>query len=133
MNAIKVKSGDSKRKVPLKEAVVLNTILTKKPARIKRFISATRPFFRLSDDFFEIVNPYLDVKKDGTALYSGLIVRTGYKKFIIIRVSGYTIDEKYMETLILNHLKEEGAHFKEVDIEEFVFPRILVGLFERVI
>ncbi len=120
MITIDLKIKEKLDHVHIKDDVLFNAILSEHPTLIKKLIRSIDPFYKISRNFFEIVNNYVDFKSDGTSMYAGLIVRTGLTKYAVLYLGGSEIDEEYMIYLIDEYIHDLGDYIpKTVDIDRF--------------
>jgi len=94
--------------INLKEEVLLNVFLSKKPDEIKKLIESKRFGYKVSSSFFDIVNNFIDFDDDGTSKYAGLIVRTNLEDYVVLYLDGTSPDEDYMNSLIEEYIKDIG-------------------------
>ncbi len=117
---IDLKFKDGKNAVSLQDEVLFNALLSQRPEFIKKLIKNMSPFYRIKEDYFEVINPFVDIDKNGMSLYAGLIVRTSFDKFAVIYLEKSTLNEKYMTTLISSYLHDRGEDvMNRVDIVKF--------------
>lgn len=120
MIMLDLKLGNTDGKVKIKDEVLFNAILSKNPKLIKKLIKSIHPLYKISDDFFEIVNTYVDFTRNGVSLYSGLVVRTGLIDYAVLYLENTTLDEEYLVEVVNDFINDTGDYTPtEININKF--------------
>jgi len=113
------------KSIKIKDDVLFNALLIEHPSSIKKIINAITYNYKISDDFFEILNKFIDITEDGVSLYPGLIVRTGLYDYAILYLESAKIDEEYMLKIINEYIYDVGDHnYKTININKFEVDKI---------
>lgn len=124
----------TKQKIKIKDEVLFNALLSKNPKLIKKLIKSIRPFYKISDAFFEIVNTFVDFTLDGVSIYTGLIVRTGLDDYAVLHLEGVPLDEEMMLKIIDVYIKDTGDHTPiEINVNKFEINRkVFLSIMENI-
>ena len=120
MLEIDIKIDEKTKKIKINKNVLFNSQLVSHPKLIKKLIKHVNRSYKISDDFFEIINNYIDYNKEGRLLYSGLIVRTGLDNYAVLYLKNTKIDEEYMIKIINDYIFDIADHIpSELIIDKF--------------
>lgn len=110
MITLEMNFKDETRKINLKEEILFNALLSKNDKLIKKLIKHNHPFYKISGDFYEVVNKYVDIKEDGSTLYGGLIVRTSFDTFAVLYLEDTEVDDDYIIKTIDEFIHDTGEN-----------------------
>lgn len=120
MITLKLNIDKKDKNIQVTDEVLINSVLNQNPKIINKLIKSMAPFYKISKDYFDIVNPFIDYNSNGEALYAGLIVRVAIDTYVILYLEGYSIDEKAALLLIDEYIKDiEDFQPKEINIDTF--------------
>lgn len=120
MITLDLKINNTDGKVKLKDDVLFNAVLSKNPKLISKLIKSIHPLYKISDDFFEIVNTYIDFTQNGISLYSGLVVRTNLNDYAVLYLEDSEIDEEYLIKVLDEYIHDIGDYTpKEINVNKF--------------
>lgn len=116
------------KKVKVDENFLFNAELIKRPNLIKTLIKKVKYTYIINDNFFEILNNYVDFNKDGESIYSGLIVRTNIDSYAVLYLEGSTIDEEYMLKIIDEYIYDINDYTpEEINVDKFeIDPKLFL-------
>ena len=116
------------KKVKVDENFLFNAELIKRPNLIKTLIKKVKYTYVINDNFFEILNNYVDFNKDGESIYSGLIVRTNIDSYAVLYLEGSTIDEEYMLKIIDEYIYDINDYTpEEINVDKFeIDPKLFL-------
>ncbi|HBA37907.1 MAG TPA: hypothetical protein DCY94_04215, partial [Firmicutes bacterium] len=124
MITIDLNLNNKTKKVSIKDDILFNALLAKNKKIIKKLIRSIKPFYKISDAFFEIVNNFVDFSPGGKSLYAGLIVRVGLCKYAVLYLESSRIDEEYMISLIDSYIHDVGDYRPgEVEVDKIEIKR----------
>lgn len=103
------------KKIKLREDALFNAFLGTHPDIIKKVIKSILPAYKVHEDFFALINGFVDFDEKGNSIYPGLIVRTGLFDFAVLYLENTYIDQEYMLYLIREYL-EDIADGKPLEI-----------------
>ena len=122
MEALKLNIG--KTDINIGDEVLLNSVLNENPKMIKRLIKSISPFYKINENYFDIVNPFIDYNIEGQPIYAGLIIRTNKAIYAILYLEGHSIDEENALLLIEDYIRDiDDFHPKEIKIDTFKIKR----------
>lgn len=125
MISLELNINNEIKSVKIHEDVLFNALLIEHPASIKKIINSITCNYNISDDFFEIINKYIDITSEGVSLYPGLIVRTGLCDYAILYLETSKIDEEYMLKIINEYIYDVGDYkYKTININKFEVDKI---------
>ena len=117
MITLKLKIADKMQDVNIKEDVIFNAMLLEHKEVIKPLIKATIPTYRIKDQYFKIVNPFIDFKSDCTSLYPGFIVRTNLYDYAVLFLQGSILDEANIIEIIKEYIYDTtDSKPKEINV-----------------
>lgn len=124
MITLKLNIDKKDKDIQVTDEILINSILNQNPKIINKLIKSIAPFYKISRDYFDIVNPFVDYNSNGDSLYAGLIVRVSIDTYVILYLEGYNIDEKVALLLIDEYIKDiEDFQPKEINIDTFKIKR----------
>ena len=104
--------------------ILFNVIISKDLKIIKKIIKRIDPGYKISDEFLQIINNFVDIDKSGLASYPGLIVRTSIQDYAILYLEDSKLDEDYIVDLITEFIIDRDDYIsKEFNITKFIVKK----------
>ncbi len=104
--------------------ILFNVIISKDLKIIKKIIKRIDPSYKISDEFLQIINNFVDIDKSGLASYPGLIVRTSIQDYAILYLEDSKLDEDYIVDLITEFIIDRDDYIsKEFNITKFIVKK----------
>ena len=131
MITIELNLKNQTRKIELQDDVLFNALLSQNDNMIRKLIKMAHPLYKISDAFFDIVNRYVHVTDEGSTLYGGLIVRTGFDEFAVLYLENASLDDDYIVELVEGYLHDTGenismtVNINKIEIDRLLFLRAL--------
>lgn len=120
MITLDIKIDEKLKSIKIKEDVLFNAILIDQPKSIKKIIKNINSTYKISNDFFEVLNKFIDFTDDGVSLYPGLIIRTGLYDYAILYLENAKLDEEYMLDIIREYIYDVGHHnYHTINLNKF--------------
>lgn len=117
---LNIKINEKLEKIELNEELLFNVVLCENVSLIKKLIKMIHPTYKIDTHQFKIVNKYIELDKDLTALYPGLIVKVKYDTYAILYLEGGVINEEYMISIIKNFIYDTCENSpKQINIDMF--------------
>lgn len=117
---LNIKINEKLEKIELNEEIMFNVVLCENVSLIKKLIKMIHPTYKIDTHQFKIVNKYIELDKDLTALYPGLIVKVKYDTYAILYLEGSVINEEYMISIIKNFIYDTCENSpKQINIDMF--------------
>lgn len=107
----------------VKDEILFNAIIGKDKDLIRKLIKSIHPLYRVKDNFFEVINNFVDFDSNNVSLYCGVIVRTNMFDYAVLYLEDTEIDEEYLISLIDEYIHDIGETPEEVNVTKFIIDR----------
>lgn len=92
--------------IKINSDLIFNTILVNNEALIKNLIKKTYSKYVINNEFFFVINKYIDIDKNKDYRYPGLIIRTNIYEYAILFLEGTNIDENLALNIIYDYIND---------------------------
>ena len=114
------------KQVKINNDLLFNAFLVNNQEVIKDLIKKTYSRYKINDEFFFIINKFIDIDKNHNYIYPGLIVRTDVDRYIILYLEETKINEIYAMNIIHDYLKDiNDIKIKDINITKFEISKEL--------
>ena len=114
------------KQVKINNDLLFNAFLVNNQEVIKDLIKKTYSRYKINDEFFFIINKFIDIDKNHNYIYPGLIVRTDVDRYIILYLENTKINEIYAMNIIHDYLKDiNDIKIKDINITKFEISKEL--------
>ena len=119
------------RKIMLKDEMLFNALLSQNTTLIKKLIKCKYPSYKIDETQFDVVNRYVEVAENGTALYAGLIIRTSLDEFVVLFLKESDPDDDYIVQILDEYTKDldekisDAITINKIEISKDLFFRAM--------
>ena len=114
------------KQVKINNDLLFNAFLVNNQEVIKDLIKKTYSRYKINDEFFFIINKFIDIDKNNNYIYPGLIIRTNVDRYIILYLEETKINEIYAMNIIHDYLKDiNDIKIKDINITKFEISKEL--------
>lgn len=114
------------KQVKINNDLLFNAFLVNNQKVIKDLIKKTYSRYKINDEFFFIINKFIDIDKNNNYIYPGLIIRTNVDRYIILYLEETKINEIYAMNIIHDYLKDiNDIKIKDINITKFEISKEL--------
>lgn len=92
--------------IKINSDLLFNTILVNNERLIKDLIKKTYSRYIINNEFFFIINKYIDIDKNKNYKYPGLIIRTNIYEYAILFLEGTIINENLALNIIYDYIND---------------------------
>lgn len=114
------------KQVKINKDLLFNVTLVNDEKLVKELIKKSYPRYKISKEFFFIINKYIDIDNKKEYKYPGLIVRTNINEYAILYLEGTSIDEILAMNIIHDYLVDiNDIKVKDINITKFEITKDL--------
>ena len=117
---LNIKINEKFKKIKLNEELLFNVVLYENTFLIKKLIKMVHPTYKIDSHQFKVVNKYIELNMNLTAVYPGLIVKVKYDTYAILYLENTIVNEEYMISIIKNYIYDTCENSpKQINIDMF--------------
>lgn len=114
------------KQVKINNDLLFNAFLVNNQEVIKDLIKKTYSRYKINDEFFFIINKFIDIDKNNNYIYPGLIIRTNVDRYAILYLENTKINEIYAMNIMHDYLKDiNDIKIKNINITKFEISKEL--------
>lgn len=123
MIRLNIKFNGKNENINIEDDYLFNAYLIEHPTLIKRLIHSVSRLYNIEDNYFNIINGYVDCSNKENA-YPGLIVRVNIKTYAVLYLDTSIVSDDYMIDLISEYIYDKGDITPdEINIDKFEITR----------